>query len=276
MARFPVSASSLLVVLSAALALASQPEMGGPSHVAADGGADDLMALIQHGARTQQRRSVSDLSKSNLTASGAGFDCSKYPEFCKEPFNCDKWDGPMASFVEGMVAGGVATDGKVNYQAWCNGPEKLPHLTKCVAGDLDGAGRLQFEMGKAGVFGDPREYGEIDASYCFMEGHCVNSEVTNDTTLDEAVQQCDKRFGRDAWAHAGSAGFLVDFTSHFMGLTDPANGFTSSSQTRPFLLLACAMGNYHCDVRYCQVTYCKDEYYVKKYGHYLKEYGWVK
>merc|ERR1712183_376742 len=102
----------------------------------------------------------------------------------------------------------------------------------------------------------------MDASYCFMEGHCANTKVTLSTTLEEATHMCDKRYGRKAWTS-------VSFTNKISSPTmvNQSSGFRDYNLTRTYALMACAMGNYHCDVIYCRETYCKNTTYSEKYHH---------
>eukprot|EP00413_Alexandrium_margalefii_P002387 CAMPEP_0204523100 /NCGR_PEP_ID=MMETSP0661-20131031/6666_1 /ASSEMBLY_ACC=CAM_ASM_000606 /TAXON_ID=109239 /ORGANISM="Alexandrium margalefi, Strain AMGDE01CS-322" /LENGTH=227 /DNA_ID=CAMNT_0051528797 /DNA_START=199 /DNA_END=882 /DNA_ORIENTATION=- len=199
--------------------------------------------------------------------------CAAWPGFCKPPFNCQS-KTPLLD--RKWQTEGVAADGKPNFLFWCPDPRYAAYMTRCAAGHLVEAGLLQFALTEAGMFGGLTR--ENDGSYCFLEGHCVNTEVTENTTLEEAVKMCDDRFGRKAWAQYGKVGAPPEDLTGY-GLeeqTDPRNGFTSRKQTRPFVLAACAMGNFHCDVIYCRETYCKNPYYIDKYGHFLKDLGWIK
>jgi len=208
-------------------------------------------------------------------AAGAAFletkDCASYPAFCAAPFDCHKTNRLE---LHGWARNGWASEGRPNWKTWCLDSRYAPYAGRCAAGDLAGAALLQFQRTTAGEYGEHTM--ELDASACFMDGHCANAAVTSSTTVEEAVRMCDERFGRKAWSTFGSEssppenrmGFALD------GLTDYSNGFASVNQTRPYMLAACAMGNYHCDVMYCR-HYCGDERYVRKYGHLLEKHGWV-
>jgi len=248
---------------------------------------DDETALIQKGLHVRHRHQrISDLESpvhehpqhhrppsGNLLLSLAGegdFDCEEHPRLCEAPFNCHE---VSTSDIDRWLKEGVSAKGRPNYKLWCAVPHYEAYASKCVAGDLDGAGRAQFRLTTGGHFGPVTK--EMDASACFMDGHCTNSEVTNDTTIDEAVQMCDDRFGREAWSRWGSESMPAQDHLDYSLPADMSTGYEGPEQTRPFMLAGCAMGNYHCDVRYCQETYCKEEYYVQKYGHLLKRYGWA-
>jgi len=198
------------------------------------------------------------------------FDCARYPSLCQAPFNCHEVD---TADLRRWLQDGPAASGTPNYKLWCAIPHYQAYASRCAAGDLSGAGKIQFQMTNSGYFG--QHVKELDGSYCFMEGHCANTNVTNTTTALEAVQMCDDRFGREAWSTWGSLSTPSEdqLGTHFP--TDMSGGYTSQAQTRPTVLAACAMGNYHCDVLSCRETYCKEEYFVNKYGRLLKEYGWA-
>ena len=180
------------------------------------------------------------------------FDCEAYPKMCRAPFNCHRVPGLSAdpSWLHGNASEGLAASGP-NLQAWCSVPMFEGYIHTClVEKDLAKAARLQYEGTKAGKYG-PYSY-ELDGSYCFIEGHCLNTRVSHGTTLEEASQMCDERYGRSRWANFGS------WLSHdVIGLPEPknaSNGFDGQENTAPFLLAGCAMGNYHCDVMYCRET----------------------
>jgi len=263
--------------LTAALATAVESQVAKSSPIYLDSCSEDSIALLQQDVRAHRRKSatasgrlsiLANLSQGHGQSPAPAFDCTAYPELCKAPFNCDQPLPPTETFLD--IAQGIGSRG-VNLRSWCLSPSYAPYVSQCIgAGDLDGAAKTQFEMTTAGAFGEFTN--ELDGSYCFIEGHCTNTAVTNATTLEEATRMCDERYGHGAWAHAGS---LPETLATATATLDEKNGFASSDQTRHFVLLACAMGNYHCDVRYCHETYCKDEYYIRKYGHFLKDNGWV-
>jgi len=193
------------------------------------------------------------------------FDCDKNPGMCAPPFNCQTWTyGDMARiFVEGM-----AVNGEPNLRSWCLVPMYESYMRTCLVDkDLVKAGKIQYEWSlnmHAGV-------DEADASYCFIEGHCTNTAVTNETTLEEANKMCDERYGHEEWTKTASLAKSADAMAAVSAipLLNMRGGFHDPRTTKYFLMAACAMGNYHCDVVYCKETYCKNPYYVRKYGHLL-------
>jgi len=246
---------------------------------------DDEIALLQHGLHIRHHQQRVPLARDHehehhvqppsgslvqrLQEQGK-FDCHAYPALCQAPFNCHEVN-PVDT--QQWMMKGAAHKGRPNYKLWCAVPHYEAYASRCAVGDLDGAGKIQFHLTTAGHFGPLTK--EMDGSYCFIDGHCANGEVTNDTTVQDAIEMCDARFGRQAWAAWGSESMPQEDHLDYSVPTDMTKGYQNPEQTRPSLLAACAMGNYHCDVRYCLETYCKEEYYVKKYGHLLKKFGWV-
>lgn len=160
----------------------------------------------------------------------------------------------------------VAVDGHVNFHSWCRSPKYWSSVVKhcLVEKDLVKSAWTLYNLSKTDAL--PSFVPEMDASYCFIEGHCTNEAVTASTTVEQAESMCDARYGHSAWAE--------DFGwKDLGGVDDPSlysnDGFKDGNLTRLFLKLACAMGNYHCDVIYCKETYCKQPYYINKYGHLL-------
>jgi len=209
-----------------------------------------------------------------------GFDCAAHPKLCESPFECGS--ATLPSIIPNIFQG-VAQNGP-NLQLWCAATEYENYVSECLAKkDLVSAAHTQYNDTVAGRFG-PFTH-ELDGSYCFIEGHCLNEAVSSTTTLEEAAQMCDDRYGHERWASFGNPLSQISMVRNvapaIVGATlanlhgDPSGGFTGQSQTTDFLLAACAMGNYHCDVVYCKETYCKNEYYIKKYGHFLEELGWT-
>jgi len=245
---------------------------------------DDETALIQHSLHTNRRDHGSESIAPPqvphvLPPSGSlvqklqqlgTFDCKAHPGLCKPPFDCHQ---VSSEDVQLWLKQGAAPQGAPNYKLWCALPHYEEYASACAAGDLASAGQLQFRLTSSGHFGAHTK--ELDGSACFIEGHCANKEVTNKTTVQEAVGMCDQRFGRQVWASWGSEAMPLQDHLDYDVPADMSKGYQSPQQSRPTVLAACAMGNYHCDVMYCRETYCKDEYYVKKYGGLLKAFGWV-
>jgi len=199
------------------------------------------------------------------------FSCAASPELCEAPFDCHEFRQSEALTWE---MSGLAHGGRPNHQAFCLMPVFAPFASKCAKGDLDAAADVQYVMTMAGRYGPSAL--ELDASACFIDGHCADQSITNITTAEEAMALCDRRFGREAWATTGSrltepqVGAGEASVKDLDPLAAPI-GFSSPEQTRPMLLASCAMGNYHCDAVYCKKFYCQDPRYVQKYGHWNQQ-----
>mmetsp|Transcript_77240 Transcript_77240/g.174729 ORF Transcript_77240/g.174729 Transcript_77240/m.174729 type:complete len:292 (+) Transcript_77240:57-932(+) len=195
------------------------------------------------------------------------FDCKAYPGMCEAPFNCHK-----PELRDLRIATRTATkSGHANLRSWCLSPQYYTSLiSQClIKKDLKASGQAVYDETVKGKFG-PNTF-NMDASYCFIEGHCTNTAVTYNTTMEEAEQMCDDRYGHSGWAV--NFGMVQDSIKMAQlmgqGAADPNFGFKHKGITKYFLKAACAMGNYHCDVVYCRDTYCKDENLIKKYAHLL-------
>jgi len=200
-----------------------------------------------------------------LNALLAEFNCTKYPNFCRPPFNCQDWSTPGGLTKIGLV--GMAPGGQPNFGMWCMSPQYYEYMDACIIQkDLVKAANVQYQWSLR----QTNKVDEADGSYCFIEGHCSNAAVTNETTLEEANQMCDERYGRKGWSELGKGSQSLQLVQDMQGMpTDLSQGFKNPRHTNVFLKMACVMGNYHCDVVYCKETYCKNPYYIKKYGHLL-------
>jgi len=223
-------------------------------------------------AKTKTQLQLQDSGPAEIKG---GFNCSSYPALCAAPFSCQAYDGPQGL----AMSAAIAKDGSPNLHSWCAMPQYHEYMSQCVVEkDLKKAGRTQYENTKAGKHG-PNTF-EMDGSYCFIEGHCLNQAVHQDTSLDQAAAHCDGRFGHAEWTSLGDPHSHV--TKSFVSLSskigklNQSNGFPSQEYSKGYTLLACAMGNYHCDVMYCQETYCKDPEMIQKHKHFLEELGWTK
>ena len=55
---------------------------------------------------------------------------------------------------------------------------------------------------------------ELDASYCFMAGHCDpdGPVVANNATVEDGIALCDAKFGRKTWTTFGAAHLIIAYT----------------------------------------------------------------
>jgi len=203
-----------------------------------------------------------------LAEAATDVSCAMYPALCEEPFNC-RQKPPTPLEVAYWSTAHVATeDGHSNLRTWCMEPDFYGTVTTLCLKNHDlkaNAHRLYYDQVMKGI-------GQADGSYCFLEGHCSNMDVTYDTTLEEAEALCDAKYGHENWTSVTFTSILRDP----IGLKESVTtGFRSRELSAQFGMLACAMGNFHCDVIYCRDTYCKKPEYVEKYGHYLKDFGYI-
>mmetsp|Transcript_56476 Transcript_56476/g.175209 ORF Transcript_56476/g.175209 Transcript_56476/m.175209 type:complete len:218 (+) Transcript_56476:618-1271(+) len=192
-----------------------------------------------------------------------GADCEAYPMFCQAPFNCGQV--PVTKEEKRGWHKRIATeDGHANVRSFCWDLKWADSLVKeCMVNhDLLKSAQLvyrrQFQSGAM----------ELDGSYCFIEGHCTNPYINANSTYDDAERDCNRKYGHSAWANFGRLdafggsikGVLANKMSH-------SDGFQDMNISHNFAKIACAMGNYHCDVVYCKETYCKDPYFIRRYKH---------
>lgn len=196
-------------------------------------------------------------------------DCKLTPVLCKAPFQCET-NAPTRADEKRWEKMGLAADGHANLRYWCGEQSAANNIVQeCLVNrDMIKSAHMVFDIQMK------KGESELDASYCFLEGHCTNPQVTVNTTVEEAEHLCDERYG-GRWRTWGSnASPPADQIKYALKTTANVTGYTSQAQTTPFVLAACAMGIYQCDVTYCKETYCKMEQYVKKYGHFLTKQGW--
>merc|ERR1711860_91314 len=92
--------------------------------------------------------------------------------------------------------------------------------------------------------------------------------------MGDGEKMCDYRYGHEGWtqnffptdAMLAQVSVIRDQLWGLKVVSDE-NGFGEASVTKLFAKLACSMGNFHCDVSYCKHTFCKNPYYIGKYGH---------
>mmetsp|Transcript_104301 Transcript_104301/g.336328 ORF Transcript_104301/g.336328 Transcript_104301/m.336328 type:complete len:245 (+) Transcript_104301:69-803(+) len=176
-----------------------------------------------------------------------GMKCSSFPELCQAPFDCHL-PPPTWSTI-------ATADGHANWRAWCGSPSHAMAARECQRGNLTGYATLMHQVQKTA------SAQELDAHYCFAFGHCDDFNITEKTTLQEAEAMCDAKFGHSAWTQ------LTKLDSSILDVQLSWGGFHMSKRAeRSTAMMACAMGNYHCDAIYCQQTYCKRKDYRIRFG----------
>jgi len=219
----------------------------------------------------------------HVFAKNHSFNCKKFPDFCRPPFNCNEPQyTPTADWGKGVGT----WDGHVNYQKWCSlYPRYSQPITACAAGDYDQYAKLMYaeqaNMSKNVL--RPHMH-HVQSQLCFLAGHCNNTEVSAATTLDDMYQMCDKRWGRKRWAtyrdKAGPIAAALDSAQRHglaSGAVPEGAGFKQRWSARrdisvdggiakSWKLLSCGLGSYHCDVMYCQQNFCNDPEWKRKHG----------
>lgn len=235
----------------------------------------DALTLVQRSTDLQWKVSTnvaSGLMQSRFDAiagfangqahSSKFYNCTRHPTLCKDPINCHQPRNKADKEFNKLFP--ATADGHSNLKTWCFAKQYESNLVQeCLVNrDLKKSAQQVFRDTVA------HGIGELDGSYCFIEGHCTNTAVNYNTSVQEAESMCDQRFGHDGWAKFSYVEFYATKKA-LKSTMDPRTGFHHPVLTKNFLRLACAMGNYHCDVIYCRDTYCKLPYYINKYSHLL-------
>lgn len=185
--------------------------------------------------------------------------CLQAPILCKAPFTCQIPPTPVEA-INSMSR--VATaDGKAHFRDWCRYPGLATSVVQncLLSQNFDKAAAMAYELAVQG------KNDEVEASRCFIEGHCLEAEVTNRTFASQAEDLCTRRYG-DAWKEVAHSS-LEFWQARETGDITEEDGIKDPKYARLMSMLACARGSFHCDVYTCKQTYCKREYYKAKYGH---------
>jgi len=192
------------------------------------------------------------------------YNCLARPHMCEAPFNCQTWT--LKDTLE-LTLNGLATEnGHVNPRSWClPGAEEFADnmVKECLVNhDFHTSAKMRKSRS------NDLSHMELDASYCFAEGHCSNEAVTDNTTMEDTEAMCDHRFGRAGWTTDLLKSFTRSFSSQASrpSALNMKHGFNSRMVTMALTKMSCAQGTYHCDVQNCKHTYCKDAHYIAKYS----------
>eukprot|EP00930_Biecheleria_cincta_P046124 TRINITY_DN31812_c0_g1_i1.p1 TRINITY_DN31812_c0_g1~~TRINITY_DN31812_c0_g1_i1.p1 ORF type:complete len:325 (+),score=30.69 TRINITY_DN31812_c0_g1_i1:144-1118(+) len=229
--------------------------------------------------RLFKRRRTASAKEDPTGPSSGPVNCSAYPMFCNSKVDCAT--NPLTPEERKTYDKQLATaSGKANLRTWCLAyPMYSTSVQKCIVeGDSQGYARATFETQKKLKLLD------ADAIYCFVAGHCNNTEVTDSTTVEQAEAICDRRYGRERWASIGFKDFMdvlgralklgnthqVPKEWHVTGFGSPVK--LARHETDIMAMTACAMGNYRCDVAYCQTNYCNEPSYRARFGNFSWTY----
>jgi len=206
---------------------------------------------------------------SNVTADAV--DCGAYPMFCDAKLDCAA--RPLTDADKAELDLRLATqDGHANPRSWCYGyPMYATSVQKCIVDNDPLAYAREMYLAQSEL-----RLLDADATYCFAVGHCNNTLLTPNATIQEAETVCDQQFGHERWTNAGwrdmervlkvayayeSGQVSVESATWAERVTLMKNLSAVSAIT------ACAMGNFHCDVAYCHVNYCQNEVYRARFGN---------
>lgn len=198
-----------------------------------------------------------------------GVDCSEMPEVCASPFDCGPSVSPGSGFEHPRLEPGArlparegqqdryvrlaSIDGHANLHAWCQYPKGyLKYAQHCSKGEMVAAAHALHEVQSVRRPDGSYPLRTMDAAYCFASGHCNDTAVTANTTLDEAETMCDKKYSRRIWASVGPL--------------EMAKSPTRLGRDSSWGKVACSMGTFHCDVMYCKEFYCHDAKWISKFG----------
>lgn len=189
--------------------------------------------------------------------------CSEYPMFCNPKVDCAANPITLANRADWDKRLATA-DGHTNLRAWCMAyPLYGTSLQKCVL-DGDSIGYAQETFAAQTQFNLVR----ADAVYCFVAGHCNNTEVNVNTTTKEAEEICDQKYGHEQWTKVGWQDFMNVLARAQQLVKEGTEALHEQKTSWADLvklakhesdisaMTACAMGNYHCDVFYCKQNYC--------------------
>ncbi|CAE7747785.1 Cacna1h, partial [Symbiodinium sp. CCMP2456] len=154
-------------------------------------------------------------------------------------------------------------------------------MQKCIVeGDSRGYGREMFKSQQK------LKLTSADAIYCFVSGHCNNTQVTEKTTMQEAQGICNKLYGQ-RWTELGWKDYMAVLaralevaTKHHIPKEWNFTGWGSlvkiaRHEAGISAMTACAMGNFQCDVTYCQMNYCHNDRFRAKFGLVFQS-AWLK
>jgi len=212
------------------------------------------------------------LSNPTWEGDGSQVDCQKYPMFCDKKLNCA--EDPLTSAEKLAMDSHIAQNGKANLRSWCHAyPMYSTSVQRCI---LDGNPRgYAEEMFQAQ---QKLKLTSADAMYCFVAGHCNNTEVTEATTQVEASAICDKLYGQ-RWTQIGWNDFMGVLaralelsTTHHVPKEWKVTGWNSlvklaRHEANISAMTACAMGNFQCDLAYCRMNYCNSPEHKSRFGN---------
>lgn len=239
------------------------------------------VAVARPTAKHVHQGGMANQTASPEAPSSGPVDCNAYPMFCDKKVNCA--EQPLTAADRTALNSRLATnDGRANPRAWCLAyPMYATSVQKCiVSGDPAGYAHAMYEsQTKMKLTG-------ADAIYCFVAGHCNNTEASDHANVEEAEAMCDRLYTRSRWTSVGWTDFL-DVMNKALELgknhrlpkewQDKVTSWGSlvklaRHEAQISAMTACAMGNFQCDLAYCRINYCNNPTYRAHYGNLSWEY----
>lgn len=209
------------------------------------------------------------------------FNCSRDPAMCEEPYNCQR--APKTALEFWAIASSTKFPemgkdelgiSKPALQFACYFDPYFWSWLKLVnAGDKIAGAHARYQVSMEGEWLPGPGRRQTEASECFIEGHCLNTAVTNLTTDEEGQKMCLERYGD----YIGGQVALLD--SDLLAVASDIHGIALKSAARvahAFGQNSCVLKEYPGFVVYCQETHCKDKEMIEKYGRLQDDFGWTK
>merc|ERR1711862_146407 len=120
----------------------------------------------------------------------ASVNCFKTPALCSERLQCQTWPLPNET-AAALNAKMTTQDNHANLRLWCEHPQDADTVVQhCL---LNHALVAHAHASYASTKKSHKD--ELVASFCFIEGLCHDSAITANTTVLEAEDVCDARYG---------------------------------------------------------------------------------
>uniref|UniRef100_A0A7S1RU05 Uncharacterized protein n=1 Tax=Alexandrium catenella TaxID=2925 RepID=A0A7S1RU05_ALECA len=202
-----------------------------------------VAALRSESAAATATATASELAASRFFQKPV--DCEAFPSVCHDgQFDCHMQRPGTVTQIT------APTNGHANLNAICK-MKYLKSYSQCIQGDPVGAAETTYLM-QDGHSGAVKK---MDAQFCFAAGHCNNTAVTVNTTIEEMESMCDQIYGHETWTKIG-------FTVMFTAMTKQGK----PGRFNPWSQMACAMGAWNCDIIYCREKICNDPNWKSEFG----------
>ena len=170
---------------------------------------------------------------------------------CSKTFDCLNTTGAMPT-KETLQEQIATASGDPQVKSWCHFQANWDNIVKSCLVDRD-LRRSAREVFHQVLSKHPQD--EEDAKYCFLSGHCQDSVLDSNSTLEDATRACNQRYPEPhGWKSIGFAD---------LDITQP---LTTKARADQVSKISCARGGFHCSVAYCQEVYCQMDRYKERFG----------